>query len=1289
MEYESQGLLHDMFTRQAKLTPDAVAVVSDDGRKMTFGELDAKTDCLATNLRILGVVPDSIVGIYMEKCIEYTISYIAILKAGGAYLPIDISYPPPLLSSVLEDSQPVVVVTVESIADNVKEAKQVVILNENWPERLQKENDKHPPFDGPPKLTLDNLAYTVYSSGTTGKPKGIMCPHRGAVFSYHWRHINYPFKPDERVACNVFFVWEMLRSLLKGIPLYIIPDNVIYDPPLLVDFLKRHKITRILFTPSLLETVVNTDNIDIAGSLKNLRVIWFCGEVVTTALRDRVAKTLPWVQLLNLYSISESHDVSAADLTDGTYSGGTGDGDKPRKFCPVGKLLPGVHVVIMDEKLQPLPVGVPGEIYVGGPTLARGYLNRPKLNAERFIQRPPLVPEHVGDRLYKTGDWGYMLYGGELEICGRCDSMVKIRGYSIETQAVESSLLELPSVNACVVLAKGEEGTDKFLVAYIVPNGNVTKKDIRAELKKRLPFHMIPAYMVFLSSIPILAASGKLDKKALPPLDFDGDGEGEALSAPSTETEKALAALWSDILRVKSLDIQENFFDLGGHSLLAARLLSLIKDKFNVEVTVRDLFQHSTVVAMAKLIDSKTQHLENGEVYEEEENKVDLVAEVSKHSQGVVSIDMQLRAFWRSIQYGNRWRRGSVLLTGATGFLGAFLLRDLLTDSEVYVYCLVREPPDTSCKERLRSVLQDYGILPKNGDGTDEQQQILSKFEERVAPIKGDVSLINMGMNVEDYTHLTYEVDFVIHSAAYVNLVYPYSALHGINVLGTQNVLLFASTNKIKPLHYISTNGVVPSGLKNVSEDTDTVEFADKLTDGYNQTKWVAEKLVLNARERGLPIAIYRPGNLSGDSGHAAWNPMDSNLLLIRGCVQTMSAPDVGWEIEMTPVDFVSGVIVKLTQNIMLAMGKVFHMVNPRPIASRWLFEWMQAHGYPVQLLPYGEWCKKIEGLKNSNNGKNDQQLGEMLDNIVKNSSVFTDLSQFSMTNLQTVLSTLGMSYPSLNSDLLTTYFKNLARRNVITQPKRLLHDQKQLKDHVAIVTGASSGIGSAVARHLAEAGAMVAMAARREERLTTLRQEIEKNGGVAIAVKTDVTNRKEVKELVRHTESTLGPVDIIVNNAGVMYYTMMKNLHEDDWERTVDVNCKGTLNGIGAVLDGMIARKKGHIVNLSSNAGRRGFAGLAAYSGSKFFIEGMSAALRQELVGTGIKVTNIQPGDVTTEIGDATVDQEAKEKYDVSQLTKILDPEDIARAIVYAVSQPPHVAVNEILIEPREAPAM
>lgn len=244
-----------------------------------------------------------------------------------------------------------------------------------------------------------------------------------------------------------------------------------------------------------------------------------------------------------------------------------------------------------------------------------------------------------------------------------------------------------------------------------------------------------------------------------------------------------------------------------------------------------------------------------------------------------------------------------------------------------------------------------------------------------------------------------------------------------------------------------------------------------------------------------------------------------------------------------------------------------------------------------------------------------------------------------------------------------------------------------QLAGCVAIVTGASSGIGAAIARHLALAGAHVAVAARRKEKLEDIKSDIEKEGGVAIAIRCDVTNREEVKSMVQHTESILGPVNILVNNAGVMYYTMMKNLKEDQWERQIDLNCKGVLNCIGAVLDGMIKRGKGHIVNISSDAGRRGFAGLAVYSGTKFFIEGLSQGLRLELSKSGIKVTCIQPGDVKTELQSHSTDQEAKDAFDKSEQITVLQPEDIANAVVYATTQPPYAAVNEILVEPRESP--
>ncbi|XP_071786315.1 uncharacterized protein [Asterias amurensis] len=1294
MDYEKLGCLHDIFRRQAKSSPDNVAIVTDDGKTLTYKELDNVTDVLATHLSGKGVVGDSMVGIYLEKCIEYPVAYIAILKAGGAYLPLDISYPQALLEDILEDAKPVSVISFKELQPRLHGARDVTILDGDWYERLKADNaTRGLEVSMCAKVNLDSLAFVAYSSGTTGKPKGIMCLHRAAVFSYHWRHVNYPFQDGDRIACHVFFVWEMMRPLLKGYPMYIIPDHVIYDPALLLSFLERHSITRMLFTPSLLDTVFETEDLDIAKALKAFRLIILCGEVVTVSLMDRIAKTLPEVTVMNLYSVSETHDVAVANLNQEMKKiKESGTKGKTQKFCPVGKLLPGMHVIILNDDMEVQPVGSPGEIYVGGAGLARGYLNRPEMNAKRFIPRPANVPEYVGTRLYRSGDWGYLLSDGNLEICGRCDTMVKIRGYSIEIQAVEAALLALPLVNACAVLVKGAEGDDKYLVAYIVPAEQaLTKKDIRAALKTRIPGFMVPAHMVFLASMPLLPASGKLDKKALPEYDPSSDNTGPLngdQGKPSTETEVKIAGMWREMLRLEYVDAQESFFDLGGHSLLAARLLTQIKEGFGVEMTVRELFIHSTVTQMSSLIDSKAR---GNETDKSSQLVLDLHQEVEQHDQGIVSIDMQLRAFWRSITYGDRWRAGRVLLTGATGFLGVYILREILSSTQNHVYCLVKEAPDQSGKERLLQTMKQYGMVDSTGGGPDETTQecdLLGEFNKRVTAITGDVSLIKLGMMEEDYTYLSFEVDSVIHAAAYVNLVYPYEALRGANVIGTQNVVLFACTNKIKPLHYVSTNSVFPVDVKQCSENADMSTHSDQLSDGYSQSKWVSEQLVQRAKSRGLPVVIYRLGNLSGDSKTSSWNPSDSNLLTLQGCFRTLSAPDVNWMVEMTPVDFSSQIIVKVSQNLMLGVGKVFHLVHPQPLHCRTLFQWARDLGYPFRMMPFYEWSNELRELQRGTD-EGDSLLASKLENIVRNESFFLEHSSFSQDNLKTLLQNINLSYPPLNKHLISGYLLQLLEKKILKPPKiaASLCQDKPLQGKVAIITGGSNGIGLGIAKCLVQAGASVALAARRQDKLDEAKGTIEAIGGRVITVKTDVCVRQQVKDLVAKTEAELGPVDILVNNAGVMYYTSMISLLEDEWERTVDVNCKGVLNGIGAVLKGMVARGKGHIVNTTSDAGRAAFPGIAVYSGSKFFVEGMTSALRKEIIGTGVRVTNVQPGDVTSHIGVVDVDPEATKKYKNPEAEKYLSPDDIGRAVVYAVTQPIGVSVNEILIQPTDYP--
>lgn len=716
-----------------------------------------------------------------------------------------------------------------------------------------------------------------------------------------------------------------------------------------------------------------------------------------------------------------------------------------------------------------------------------------------------------------------------------------------------------------------------------------------------------------------------------------------------------------------------------------------VNSTFGINLTVQDLFTCPTVAEMSKMID-ELQKDGTQSSKDLKEGKVDLLDEVNYHSEAFVNMDIMLRAFWRSGNFKNtrRWIRGRVLLTGSTGFLGGFLLRDLIRLTKVHVFCIVREQPGEDTKERLRKALQHFKIMPQTTDRqqmTEEERYIDYGFEHRVTAVKGDVSLIKLGMSEEEYVHLSSEVDLIIHAAAAVNMVYPYQALRGANVQGTQNVLLFACTSKIKPFHYISTDAVFPHGLSNCSEDADMNQYATQLDDGYSQSKWVAEQLVLRARTQGLPVVIYRLGNLSGDREQVQWNPFDFILLMIKGITTTLSAPNIDWQVEMTPVDFVSEMIVKMSQDMSVALGKVFHLVNPQPLNAKWLFEWMSVHGYPLDIIPFEDWYKRIDVFcKNDPNGGLDS-LHRLLEIWMADASFFSKLSTYTMTNFEGVMQHFKVSYPLISAELLSSYFSALVAQGVLPSPKKKMKGPRSLGGKVAIVTGASSGIGEAVARALAENGAKVVLAARRKERLDRIRDEIAELGDVAVSMETDVVNRQQVLELVTRTTDTLGPVDVIVNCAGLGIYTTMKNCHFDEWEKMVDVNCKGVMNCIGAVLPGMLERKKGHIVNISSNAGRKAFAGLAVYTATKFFVEALTQSLRLETVGSGVKVTSIQPGDVSTDFGTGSTDTEAREKFEVSDDIKRLNPSDVANAVVYAVTQPAHCAVNEILVEPTDAP--
>ena len=474
----------------------------------------------------------------------------------------------------------------------------------------------------------------------------------------------------------------------------------------------------------------------------------------------------------------------------------------------------------------------------------------------------------------------------------------------------------------------------------------------------------------------------------------------------------------------------------------------------------------------------------------------------------------------------------------------------------------------------------------------------------------------------------------------------------------------------------------------------DVEDVPKKLLDGYGQTKWVAEQLVLKAGQRGLPVKIHRCGTISGHSITGAANAWDLLTALLVESIKLGYAPDVeGWRAEMTPVDYVSKAIVHLATQTQ-ADQTVFHLGDPDPVNTRSVFENLNELGYPTQLLPWDEWVALWFEKRGTAKGGD----GAFTVDILRSGMPTVEFLRgiVVLDNALTKPFRAVIERPKVDHDLLETYTRHWFARGWFTRPPSRQNalncstnpiSRGPLSGQVAVVTGASSGIGAAVATALAKQGCSVALGARRLEALETVKRSVESHNAKCIIRQTDVTNNIHIDALVQAATDELGPVDILVACAGVMYFTLMANTQTDEWARTVDVNCKGLLHALSATVPGMLSRGRGHVVAISSDAGRKVFPGLGVYSASKFFVEATLQALRLETADKGLRVTSIQPGNTMTDLLGMSTDTEAVEKYGGESTAKILDPMDVANSIVHALCQPEHVSVNEMLVEPREEP--
>ncbi|MGC2062823.1 MAG: amino acid adenylation domain-containing protein [Thermodesulfovibrionales bacterium] len=596
-EYPNGKCIHELFEAQVEKTPDAVAVVFED-QQLTYRELNTKANQLAHYLEKRGVEPEVLVGICVERSLEMVIGILGILKAGGAYMPLDPSYPKERLAYMMEDAHPSVLVTKSHLAVGLPQHTARLVLLDADSASISRQSDKALHAGA----SQETLAYLIYTSGSTDKPKGVMITH--ANLGHYVQSIRIPtgVTANDRYlhTASISFsssVRQWAVPLSQGATVVIAASDQIRDPLALFELIKRHSVTVMDIVPSYWRNCIYALGTLESGQrdflLSNqLRLILSASEPLLSGIpRDWAFKFKHGALLINMFGLTETTGIVAVCPISPKR-------DDKAEIVPIGRPIGNTQIYLLNSHLQPVPIGVPGEIHVGGAGIGRGYLNHPELTERKFIADPFSI--ETGARLYKTGDMGRLSSDGTIECIGRMDHQVKIRGFRIEPGEIESVLCDCPGVRDAAVITRKNSLGDKQLVAYVVPNEKtaVTDNELRNFLRQKLPDYMMPSAFVALDSLP-LTPSGKIDRRALPAPDSERPGAEDSYVAPRTPIEELLASIWSEILGLKQVGIHDNFFESGGHSLLATQVISRLRNAFQIQIPLRSLFESPTIAELA------------------------------------------------------------------------------------------------------------------------------------------------------------------------------------------------------------------------------------------------------------------------------------------------------------------------------------------------------------------------------------------------------------------------------------------------------------------------------------------------------------------------------------------------------------------------------------------------------------------------------------------------------------------------------------------------------------------
>lgn len=599
VDYPLHLCVHELFEEQALKTPERIAVQFEE-KFITYAELDARANKLANYLVSKEVKAGTLVGVYMDRSLELVVALLGILKCGAAYAPIDPSYPEDRRAYILEASAAPVLLTQEHLLETAPSGNCTTIcLDTDWPQISENSSQK---FDI--KYNSDDLICVLFTSGSTGKPKGVMCVHRGMTNRILWMQDAYGLKEDDVVLQKTpigFDVsgWEFYWPLIIGAKLVMARPEGHKDPNYLIEVINNQAVTTLHFVPPMLQAFVSTEGF---GSCQSIRRIICSGDILHMETQRKVFKYLG-CEVHNLYGPTEaSIDVTAWQCTP-DYKGAS---------IPIGKPIANTQMYVLDDKMMPMPIGVPGELYIGGVQLARGYLNRPDLTDDRFVLSP--FDTTQSGRLYKTGDLARYLSDGNIEFLGRLDFQVKIRGVRIELGEIETVLDMHPDIKECVVVAREDTPGEKYLVAYIATNSEapLAPKELREYLGKALSEAMIPAHFVNLDAMP-LSPNGKIDRQKLPAPEYVRTQSAAEYVAPRNNIEEKLAKIWAEVLRLDKVGVNENFFEIGGDSILSISIVSKARAE-NVKITVKNIFQYQTIADLSTVAQSEKNGSQKGTI---------------------------------------------------------------------------------------------------------------------------------------------------------------------------------------------------------------------------------------------------------------------------------------------------------------------------------------------------------------------------------------------------------------------------------------------------------------------------------------------------------------------------------------------------------------------------------------------------------------------------------------------------------------------------------------------------